>query len=149
MATAAALSTTIRIGARVMCVDYHQPVVLAKSLATIDLLSDGRLEAGFGAGWITSEYDAMGIPMDRAGVRIDRLVEYVQLAKSFFAGEALNQQGAHVSVKDMLAIPAAVQAGGPKIMVGGGSPRVLRTAGRIADLGDKKPCPWQSSTIMS
>lgn len=134
MAAAAAVTDTILIGSRVMCVDYHQPVVLAKSLATIDVLSDGRLEAGLGAGWITSEYEAMGIPMDRAGIRIDRLIEYVELARSFFAGEDLDQNGTHVTATDMAAVPAAVQDGGPKIMIGGGSPRVLRTAGRLADI---------------
>ncbi len=134
MAMAAAVTDRIRIGSRVMCIDYHQPVVLAKSLSTIDLLSDGRLEAGLGAGWITSEYEAMGIPMDRAGIRIDRLIEYVELTRAFFAGEDLNMRGEHVLAKDMAAIPAAVQEGGPKIMIGGGSPRVLRTAGRLADI---------------
>jgi probable F420-dependent oxidoreductase len=134
MAAAAAVTERIMIGSRVMCVDYHQPVVLAKSLATIDLLSDGRLEAGLGAGWITSEYDAMGIRMDRAGVRIDRMIEYIELTRAFFAGAELDQHGEHVNVTDMAAVPAAVQAGGPKIMVGGGSPRVLRTAGRLADI---------------
>ena len=134
MAAAAAVTDSIMIGSRVMCIDYHQPVVLAKSLATIDLLSNGRLEAGLGAGWITSEYEAMGIPMDRAGVRIDRMIEYIELTRSFFAGADLDQHGDHVTVADMAAVPAAVQAGGPKIMVGGGSPRVLRTAGRLADI---------------
>lgn len=134
MTMAAAATNSIMIGSRVMCIDYHQPVVLAKSLATIDLLSDGRLEAGLGAGWITSEYEAMGIPMDRAGIRIDRLIEYVALTRSFFAGEDLDMSGKHVSVSDMAAIPAAVQEGGPKIMIGGGSPRVLRTAGELADI---------------
>lgn len=134
MAAAAAVTESILIGSRVMCIDYHQPVVLAKSLATIDLLSDGRLEAGLGAGWINSEYEAMGIPMDRAGIRIDRLVEYVELTKAFFAGEELAMDGEHVKVADMAAIPAAVQAGGPKIMIGGGSPRILKTGGRLADI---------------
>ena len=134
MAAAAAVTDRILIGSRVLCVDYHQPVVLAKSLSTIDLLSDGRLEAGLGAGWITSEYQAMGVPMDPAGVRIDRLIEYVDLVRAFFAGAELDQRGQHVHVTDMAAIPAAVQAGGPKIMIGGGSPRVLRTAGRLADI---------------
>lgn len=131
---AAAVTDTMLIGARVMCVDYHQPVVLAKSLATIDLLSEGRLEAGFGAGWVTSEYEAMGVPMDRPGVRIGRMVEYVALARSFFAGEDLEMEGEYVRVKDMAAVPASVREGGPKIMIGGGSPRVLRTAGRLADI---------------
>lgn len=134
MTMAAAVTNEIRIGARVLCVDYHQPVVLARSLATIDLLSDGRLEAGFGAGWITSEYEAMGVAMDRPGVRIDRMVEYVELARAFFAGEELALSGDHVKVKDMTASPASPQPGGPKIMIGGGSPRVLRTAGAIADI---------------
>ena len=134
MMMAAAVTTEIKVGARVMCVDYHHPVVLAKSLATIDLLSGGRLEAGFGAGWITSEYDAMGIPMDRPGVRIDRMIEHVALARAYFAGEELDFAGEHVKVHGMAAVPAAVQEGGPRVMIGGGSPRVLRTAGRLADI---------------
>ena len=79
MMAAAAATESIRIGSRVICVDYHHPVVLAKELATIDLLSDGRLEAGFGAGWIASEYASMGISMDRPGVRIARMVEVVEI----------------------------------------------------------------------
>lgn len=134
MMSAADLTSTIKIGARVMCVDYHQPVVLAKSLATIDYLSGGRLEPGFGAGWITSEYDAMGIPMDRPGVRIDRMIEHVELARAYFAGDDLDIAGEHVRVSGMGALPASPQPDGPKIMIGGGSPRVLRTAGRLADI---------------
>ena len=134
MMSAADLTSTIKVGARVMCVDYHQPVVLAKSLATIDFLSGGRLEPGYGAGWITSEYDAMGIPMDRPGVRIDRMIEHIELARSYFAGAMLDQQGEHVRVSNMGGLPVSPQQGGPKIMIGGGSPRVLRTAGRLADI---------------
>lgn len=134
MMAAAAVTESILIGCRVMCVDYHHPVVLAKELATIDLLSEGRLEAGFGAGWVTSEYAAMGIPMDTPGVRIDRMVEYVELARSFFAGEELDYDGEHVRVHDMVAVPSSVQPQGPRIMIGGGSPRVLRTAGELADI---------------
>jgi probable F420-dependent oxidoreductase len=134
MMMAAAVTSEIKVGARVMCVDYHQPVVLAKSLSTIDFLSGGRLEPGYGAGWITSEYEAMGVPMDRAGVRIDKMIEHVRLARAFFAGEELAFDGEHVNVRDMTAIPASIQTGGPRIMIGGGSPRVLRTAGQLADI---------------
>ncbi|MEM7342193.1 MAG: TIGR03621 family F420-dependent LLM class oxidoreductase [Actinomycetota bacterium] len=134
MAVAAAVTSSIMIGSRVMCVDYHQPVVLAKSLATIDVLSNGRLEAGLGAGWITSEYAAMGITMDRPGVRIERLAEVIGLSRAFFAGADLDIDGEYVQVHDMAAVPAAVQPGGPKLMVGGGAPRVLRTAGELADI---------------
>ncbi len=134
MAAAAAVTDTIKIGSRVMCCDYHQPMVLMKSLATIDLLSDGRLEAGFGAGWITSEYDAMGIPWERAGIRIAKMTEYIEFARQFFAGGDLDFSGEFVNVHDTAAVPACPQEGGPKIMVGGGAPKVLGIAGRLADI---------------
>jgi alkanesulfonate monooxygenase SsuD/methylene tetrahydromethanopterin reductase-like flavin-dependent oxidoreductase (luciferase family) len=66
MTMAAAVTTTLRVGCRVFCVDYHQPVVLAKELATVDFLTDGRVEAAFGAGWVAAEYEGLGIPMDTA-----------------------------------------------------------------------------------
>src|SRR5580698_7658329 len=76
--TAAAMATTrLRVGCRVFCVDYHNPVMLAKELATLDMLSGGRLEAGLGAGWVAAEYDGLGIAMDRPGIRIERLAETV------------------------------------------------------------------------
>src|SRR6478672_5528866 len=66
MTMAAAVTTTLRVGCRVFCVDYHHPVVLAKELATVDVLSEGRLEVGLGAGWITAEYEGLGVRMDPA-----------------------------------------------------------------------------------
>jgi len=134
MMAAAAATSTIKVGARVMCCDYHNPVVLAKSLATIDLLSDGRLEPGFGAGWISSEYEAMGVTMDRAGVRIDRMVDYVKLARQFFAGEQLDMATPHVTANAMAGVPASPQPGGPKIMIGGGAQRILTLCGELADI---------------
>src|SRR5205085_7831746 len=86
MAMAAESTTTLRIGSRVLCIDYHHPVVLAKELATLDLLSDGRIEAGLGAGWLAPEYDAMGIPLASAGRRIDKLAAVVDLLHDCFAG---------------------------------------------------------------
>ena len=56
----------LRVGSIVSCIDYHHPVVLANEMATVDLLSDGRLELGLGAGWLTGEYQAMGIRFDAA-----------------------------------------------------------------------------------
>ncbi len=134
MATVAALTERIKVGSRVMCVDYHHPAVLAMQLATIEMLSEGRLEAGFGAGWIKSEYEALGVEWQRAGVRIDKLVEVVELARAWFTGAELDIDGTHVHASDMAAIPRSPRADGPPIMLGGGSPRVLRTAGRIADI---------------
>jgi probable F420-dependent oxidoreductase len=134
MMAAAAATESLKVGSRVMCCDYHQPMVLMKSLATIDLLSDGRLEAGFGAGWTRSEYDAMGVPWERAGKRIAKMAEYVEFARQFFAGVDLDYRGEYVQVHDTQAVPASPQPGGPKIMIGGGAPKVLGIAGRLADI---------------
>ena len=134
MAAAAAQTTTIRIGCKVLCVDYHHPVVLAKELATIDMLSGGRLEVGLGAGWVQDEYEAMRIPMDPPGVRIRRLEAVVDLIRRCSAGESLDMRGPDVTAFDFAAVPVSPQAGGPPIMIGGGAPRILCMAGRVADI---------------
>ena len=87
MTAAAAVTTDLRVGCRVFNVDLHQPVVLAKELATLDMLSEGRLEVGLGAGWVAAEYEGLGVPMDRAGVRIKRLGEVVEVLKAHWTGE--------------------------------------------------------------
>nr|MDT0664584.1 LLM class flavin-dependent oxidoreductase [Micromonospora sp. DSM 115978] len=79
MASAAAFTDTLRVGCRVFCVDYHLPAALAKEAATIDLLSDGRLEFGVGAGWSEPEYRAMGVSFDAAARRVAKLEEVVAL----------------------------------------------------------------------
>src|SRR6476619_6301289 len=98
MATAAAATTTLRIGCRVFCVDYHQPAALAKEVATLDVLSDGRLELGIGAGWSEQEYGMMGIPFAEAARRVDKLEEMVAFLKAYFSGEELDFHGQYVDV---------------------------------------------------
>src|ERR1700759_1519655 len=93
MAAAAAVSQTLRIGCRVFCVDYHAPAILAKEAATLDLLSDGRLEMGIGAGWSEVEYAAMGLTFDRPARRIAKLAEVVSLIKAHWAGQELDYGG--------------------------------------------------------
>ena len=133
--TAAALATTtLRVGCRVFCVDYHNPVVLAKELATIDLLSDGRLEVGLGAGWVAAEYEGLGITQDRPGVRIERLKETVGLMRQQWSGEPLDVRGTHVRASGFAGRPRPVQQPGPPVLIGGGAPRVLRAAGELADI---------------
>src|SRR6478736_4839612 len=75
---AAAATTTLRVGMLVLGNDYKHPAVVAKEAATLDVLSDGRLEFGLGAGWMTADYEALGMTYDRPGVRIDRLAEALQ-----------------------------------------------------------------------
>lgn len=133
--TAAALSTTrLRVGCRVFCVDYHHPVVLAKELATLDMLSGGRVEVGLGAGWVTAEYEGLGIAMDRPGIRIERLAETVELLKAHWSGSPLAVGGAFVRASGFAGRPLPVQQPHPPLFIGGGAPRVLRLAGRVADI---------------
>lgn len=134
MAVAAAVTDTLRVGSRVLCVDYHHAAVLAKSAATLDLLSDGRLELGLGAGWVASEYEAMGLDMDDAPTRIERLVETVSFLKAYFTGETLSINGAHVRANGFKGQPLPVQQPHPPIIIGGGAKRVLTYAGRVADI---------------
>jgi probable F420-dependent oxidoreductase len=134
MATAAAVTNTLRIGCRVFCVDYHLPVVLVKEAMTIDLLSDGRLEFGIGAGWIEEEYHAMGIPFDPPGKRIDRM-EHVIAAYRKFGGEGTADiSNETLQWRDFEGLPKPVQKPLPPLMIGGGSQRILKVAGREADI---------------
>ena len=130
MAAAAAVSEKLRIGCRVFCIDYHAPAVLAKEAATLDLLSDGRLEMGIGAGWSEVEYAAMGLDFEPPGRRIAKLAEVVSFIKAHWQGDELNWSGEFVRVHGYGGRPRPVQHPHPPIMIGGGGPRVLSLAGR-------------------
>jgi probable F420-dependent oxidoreductase len=132
MAYAAAVTSEINIGCRVFCIDYHLPVVLIKSAMTIDMLSNGRLEFGLGAGWIKSEYEATGIEFDEPSVRIDRLADVVEGIKAFRGDGQANVSNDSINWKDFEGLPKP--RGKAPIMIGGGSPRVLRLGGREADI---------------
>jgi probable F420-dependent oxidoreductase len=134
IAAAAAVTTTLRIGCRVFCVDYHQPAALAKEVATLDLLSDGRLELGIGAGWSEQEYGMMGIPFEAAARRVDKLEEMVAFLKASFSGEELDFHGEYVDVAGYVGLPRPVQQPHPPFMIGGSRKRVLSLAGREADI---------------
>jgi probable F420-dependent oxidoreductase len=142
MASAAAVTQTLRIGCRVFCIDYHVPAVLAKEAATLDLLSDGRLEMGIGAGWSETEYTAMGLTFDRPGRRIAKLAEVVSLIKAHWEGEELDCSGDFVHVRGYAGRPRPVQRPHPPIMIGGGGPRVLSFAGREADIVSISSVPF-------
>ena len=134
LVAAADATSTIRIGAMVLCNDYHHPAVLAKEAATADLLSEGRLDLGLGAGWMTTDYTAAGIPMDPARVRVDRLAEAVPIVKALLAGETVTHHGEHYRVDGLTGTPRAVQRPHPPIVIGGGGRRVLSLAAREADI---------------
>ena len=124
----------IHVGARVLCVDYHHPVVLAKEMATIDLLSDGRLEIGLGAGWLGREYDAIGTTFEPAHIRIQRLGETVALMKALFEEGAVSFHGRYFHVEGFEGAPKPKQTPWPPFAIGGGSPKVLGLAAQQADI---------------
>jgi probable F420-dependent oxidoreductase len=114
--------------------DYKHPVVLAKELATLDLLSDGRLEIGIGAGWMATDYEQSGMQYDRPGVRIDRFLEGLEIIKRAMTGEKFSFSGKHYTITDYTATPLPVQKPCPPILIGGGGPRVLKLAAQLADI---------------
>jgi probable F420-dependent oxidoreductase len=131
---AADATTDLRVGALVFDNDYKHPVVLAKELATIDLLSDGRLEIGLGAGWMISDYEEAGIPYDSPKVRIDRFVEGLRVIKGTMAEGRFSFSGEHYRVTDYDGLPKPVQRPCPPVLIGGGGKRVLSIAAREADI---------------
>lgn len=134
MAVAAEATDTIRIGCRVFCADFHNPVILAKELATLDWFSGGRLEIGLGAGWLQGEYEAIGVRFDPPGRRIDRMLEVLAVLRACFGDGVVDVTGEHVHAVGFEGVPKPVQQPAPTIMIGGGSKRVLGIAGREADI---------------
>ena len=132
--TAANVTTTLRVGALVWDNDYKHPAVLAKELATMDVLSDGRLELGIGAGWMISDYEQMGIPYDSAKIRIDRFVEGIKVIKGAMGQGPFSFSGEHYTITGYNGTPKPIQAPCPPILIGGGGKRVLSIAAREADI---------------
>lgn len=132
--TAADATTSLRIGALVWDNDYKHPAVLAKELATMDVLSEGRMEIGIGAGWMISDYTQLGIPYDSAKVRIDRFVEGLQVIKGAMGPEPFSFTGEHYTITNYNGTPKPIQGPCPPILIGGGGKRVLTIAAREADI---------------
>jgi probable F420-dependent oxidoreductase len=131
---AAEATERLRVLSLVLGNDFRHPVLLHKTAATIDVLSDGRLELGLGAGWLRGDYDASGIPYDAPGVRLDRLEESLRVIKGLFGTEPLTFRGDHYSVTALDGLPKPVQTPHPPLLVGGGAKRVLGIAAREADI---------------
>jgi len=132
--TAADATSALRVGALVWDNDYKHPLVLAKELATMDLLSEGRLEIGIGAGWMMTDYEQAGMPYDRPGVRIDRFVEGLAIIKGLMSPDVFSYTGQHYTITEHNGTPKSVQRPHPPILIGGGGKRVLTIAAREADI---------------
>ena len=131
---AADATTKLRIGSLVFDNDYRHPVVLAKEAATLDLLSEGRLDLGIGAGWMVSDYEHAGIAYDSAGTRIDRLIEAVTILKLCFTGTEFSFEGKHYKINDFESSPLPVQKPHPRLLLGGGGRKMLHFAAREGDI---------------
>jgi len=139
LAAASAATRELRIGPLVLDNDYKHPVVTAKEMATLDVLSGGRLELGIGAGWMATDYESSGIPMDNARERVDRLEEGLAVIKGLFAPGPFSYEGKHYRISGLDGLPKPVQQPGPPVLIGGGGPRVLALAGREADIVGVNP----------
>lgn len=134
MATVAAATEKLRVGTFVLNNDLRHPVVLAQELASLDLLSEGRLEIGIGAGWNQPEYEQSGIAIDPIGKRISRMEEAITVLKGLFADGPFSFRGKHYTVTDMEGGPKPVQKPHPPFLVGGGGRRVLGIGAREAQI---------------
>jgi probable F420-dependent oxidoreductase len=132
LTVAAEATTTLRVGTLVLDNDFRHPVVLAKEAATLDVVSGGRFELGMGAGWMTTDYRQSGIVMDKPSVRVARLAESLEIMCAMWQSGRATFEGDHYSVTEAIGSPAPVSPGGPPLVIGGGSKRILTLAGQYA-----------------
>jgi probable F420-dependent oxidoreductase len=131
---AAEATTTLRVGTLVLDNDFRHPVVLAKEAATLDVVTGGRFEFGLGAGWMTTDYEQSGIPMDAPSVRVARLAESLAIMRAMWRDGSATFAGEHYLVTEAAGTPVPTTPGGPPLVIGGGSRRVLTLAGEFADI---------------
>lgn len=147
LATVAAATKRLRIGTFVLNNDLRHPAVLAQDLASLDVLSGGRLEIGIGAGWNQREYAAIGMSFDPGSLRVERLAESVAVLKGLFGDGPFSFAGTHYSIVEMDGRPKPAQRPHPPFMIGGGSRRVLELAGREADIVGLAPRPLRGGGV--
>jgi len=145
LASAAAVTTRLRVGTIVLSNDFRHPAIVAHEAASLHLVSGGRFELGLGAGWYQPEYDAAGIGFDPAGQRIGRLEESLGIIRALLAGTEVHHAGTWYRVEglDLDVLPAPHSS--PRLLVGAGGPRMLRLAARHADIVGVLPAPIKSS----
>jgi probable F420-dependent oxidoreductase len=134
---AAAATTNLKVGPLVAGNDFRNPVVLARESATIDLLADGRLVLGLGAGWLKSDYEIAGIEQANARTRIARLAETVRICRGVWSAEPFSFAGSHFRVAEVTGYPKPVSE--IPILIGGGGREILSLAAREADIVGLNP----------
>ena len=134
LAAAAPMTSTIRLAVTVLDNDFRHPVMVAKEAATLDLLSNGRLDLGMGAGWLEEDYTKTGVAgWDPPGVRVGRLAESIRLLRQLLTGDPVTFDGEYYQVRDFRSFPTPLQAPLP-LIVGGRNRRMLRLAASDAQI---------------
>lgn len=126
-------TSRIRIGPLVTCNAFRYPSLLAKMAATVDMISDGRVNFGIGAGWHEDEATAYGISFPRAGIRVEMLDEALSIIKKLWTEDKVTFKGKHYSVDNDVCLPKPVQKPHPPILVGGSGDKMLRLIARHAN----------------
>jgi probable F420-dependent oxidoreductase len=134
LGAAAAVTTKLRLGNLVLDNDFRNPVVLAREFATLDVISNGRVEIGLGAGWFDRDYQGTGIPFDRGRIRVARLAEAVTLMKRLFTEDEVSFEGTYYRTIRSECRPKTVQQPRPPFLIAAGGPQILELAGREADI---------------
>jgi probable F420-dependent oxidoreductase len=134
LAALAPITTKLRFGTLVMDNDFRNPVVFAREVAVLDVISGGRFELGIGAGWLDRDYAGTGIPMDRGRVRVERLGEAVRLMKRLFTEEQVDFAGTYYRVEKAECRPKTIQQPHPPLMIAGGGRQILTLAAQEANI---------------
>lgn len=134
LAAAAAVTTELKVGALVFGNDYRHPIMLAKEMATLDHIAEGRVEFGLGAGWMRTDYDQTGMTYDRPGLRIERMVESLVIIRRCWQEGSFHFAGEHYRIDGYEGLPLPYTPGGPPVIIGGGGPRMLGIAAEHADI---------------
>ncbi|MEZ4660391.1 MAG: TIGR03621 family F420-dependent LLM class oxidoreductase [Caldilineaceae bacterium] len=139
LAAVAALSSSLSLSSTVFGNDFRHPALLANEAATIDLISDGRLELGIGTGWWEPDYAQAGIPFEAPGTRVSRLIEAIHVMKGLFSDEPCTFSGKHYTIRNLNGMPKPIQRPHPRILIGGGGKRMLSLAAREANIVSINP----------
>ena len=146
LASAAAVTTRLRVGTIVLSNDFRHPAIVAHEAASLHLMSEGRFDLGLGAGWYQPEYDAAGIGFDSAGQRIGRLEESLGIIRALLDGTPVRHRGTWYQVDGLDLDVLPERRTSPRILVGAGGPRMLRLAARHADVVGLLPAPIRNAT---
>jgi probable F420-dependent oxidoreductase len=146
LASAAAVTSRLRVGTIVLSNDFRHPAIVAHEAASLHLVSGGRFELGLGAGWYRPEYDAAGIGFDPAGQRISRLEESLGIIRGLLSGTAVHHEGTWYRVEGLDLDVLPERRSSPRLLIGAGGPRMLRLAARHADVVGLLPAPIRNSS---